>query len=212
MLRFGQMARRSCPLSARMSVRRAGGHAQSIAGARRPPSCGSPDGFVNASAGMPVATHFGMNLTASTGRHPCFFGRVPELLNEQQHFAATLESLRSLCEALDAGRWPDRARLDPVKLLDELERALARHVEEADECLMAIALTRRDLLPAVVDIRSDHVALSQGLLDVRIVAGDELRWGELSGAITALLGKLAEHRDAEAALFHQASQNGSRTD
>jgi hypothetical protein len=71
--------------------------------------------------------------------------------------------------------------------------------------LKAVAVSRRDLLPVVVDMRSDHAALSQTLVDLRLLVGDPGRWVELPRRIANLLERLAVHRESEAALLSDAA-------
>jgi hypothetical protein len=67
-----------------------------------------------------------------------------------------------------------------------------------------VASRRCDLLPAVVDIRTDHAALSHALSDLRVVAADPARWEELPVRIRGLLAKVESHRQVEAALAEGA--------
>lgn len=147
-----------------------------------------------------------MNLSTPASGLPAFFGRVPLLLNEQERFAAALESLRELCAALDVGMGALPEQLDPPHVVEELERVLTRHREDADEWLGMVASRRCDLLPAVVDIRTDHAALAQALSDLRLVAADPARWAELPLRITSLLAKVESHRQVEAALAEGAAR------
>lgn len=134
---------------------------------------------------------------------------MPVLLDEQKRFATVLDSLRELCSALDAGVGPLPARLDPSALTDELGGVLAEHFESAEQCLQQVAARRPDLLPAVVDMRSDHTALSQSLADLRLVVADPARWSDLPSRIGALLGTLSVHRECEAALVRAAARTQS---
>ncbi|HEY3494265.1 MAG TPA: hypothetical protein VGK73_06250 [Polyangiaceae bacterium] len=128
---------------------------------------------------------------------------MPLLLSEHERFAAVQKSLRELCGALDAGILPP-ARLDPCALVDELGSVLAAHFETAEISLTRVASRRPDLLPGVVDMRSDHTALSQSMADLRLLVSDQGRWSELSGRIAALLRLLAVHREGETALVRAA--------
>jgi hypothetical protein len=143
-----------------------------------------------------------MSLTTSPTGSPAFFGRVPPLLDEQARFAAALSSLRELCAALEVGALP--AELEPPRLVEELGRMLTHHREDAEEWLRTVASHRRDLLPAVVDMRTDHAALSQALSDLRLVAADPARWVELPPRVTSLLAKMESHRQVEADLVQEA--------
>jgi hypothetical protein len=142
--------------------------------------------------------------TSSSTRFSEFFGRVPLLLSEQKRLAALQESLRELCDALDAGILPPPARLEPRALVEELGQILVEHFESADQSLDRVGVRRPDLLPGVIDMRSDHTALSQSLADLRLLVAEPERWSELSNRIAALLRLLAAHREAEAALVRAA--------
>ncbi len=130
---------------------------------------------------------------------------MPLLLSEQKRFANLLDSLRELSQVLEVGAAALPAQLDPPKLVDELARVLAEHFADADDCLRRAA-ERHDLLPAVVDLRSDHAALSESLGELRLLASDESRWTELPSRIADLLEKLAAHREMEAALIQEAAR------
>jgi len=155
-------------------------------------------------AGTRLALRTSMTPAASSSRFSEFFGRVPLLLSEQKRFAAVQESLRELCDALDAGILPPPARLEPRTLVEELGRILVEHFESAEKSLDRVGIHRPDLLPGVIDMRSDHTALSQSLADLRLLVADPGRWSELSNRIAALLRLLTAHRESEAALVHAA--------
>ncbi|HEV8548551.1 MAG TPA: hypothetical protein VGQ57_05975 [Polyangiaceae bacterium] len=142
--------------------------------------------------------------TSSPGT-PAFFGRAPVLLSEEKRLAALLDSLRELSGALEVGLAPLPPRLSPPALVEELGQVLADHFQGAEDCLKAVAVSRRDLLPVVVDMRSDHAALSQTLVDLRLLVGDPGRWVELPRRIANLLERLAVHRESEAALLSDAA-------
>lgn len=146
-----------------------------------------------------------MTSGAPSSRTPAFFGRMPLLMSEQKRLAALLDSLRELGLVLEVGAAALPARLDPPKLVDELARVLSEHFADAEDCLRTAA-QRHDLLPAVVDLRSDHAALSESLADLRLLAGDQARWTELPSRIASLLRKLAAHREVEAALVQEAAR------
>lgn len=150
--------------------------------------------------------HEPMTSATSSPTAPGFFGRVPLLLSEQKRLAALLEALRELSAALDVGMGSLPARLEPPRLIEEVAGVLAGHFRSAEDCLQAVAARRPDLLPAVVDMRSDHAALSQSLKDLRLMATDPGRWVELPLRITALLERLALHREGEAALVRDSAR------
>lgn len=147
-----------------------------------------------------------MSPATSPPTAPLFFGRVPQLLNEQERFGALLDSLRELAAALAEGIEPLPARLEPERLVNEAARVLSEHFHSAEDGLCAVACCRLDLLPAVVDTRLDHAALSRSLADLRLFIEDRGRWAELPPRITELLERLTAHREGEAALIHEAAQ------
>lgn len=146
-----------------------------------------------------------MTLAISSPGTPAFFGRAPLLLSEQKRFAALLDALHDLSAALEAGLGSLPARLEPANLVEELARVLAEHFQGAEDCLKAVAVSRRDLLPTVVDMRADHAALSQSLADLRLLVADRGRWVELPQRIAGLLERLAVHRESEATLIRDAA-------
>lgn len=147
-----------------------------------------------------------MSQATSAPTAPSFFGRVPQLLSEQQRFGALLDSLRELGAALAEGIDPLPARLEPARLVNELGRVLSEHFHNAEDGLRAVASCRLDLLPAVVDTRLDHAALSRSLADLRLCVEDRARWAELPSRISELLERLSAHREGEAALIREAEQ------
>jgi hypothetical protein len=150
-----------------------------------------------------------MTPATSSTRFSEFFGRVPLLLSERKRFAAVQESLRELCRALEAGIIPPPAGLDPVLLVNELGLVLADHFEAAERSLERVATHRPDLLPAVVDLRTDHTMLAGSMADLRLLAADRERWTELPRRIASLLAVLAAHREAEATLVSRGTAAGS---
>jgi len=146
-----------------------------------------------------------MTPATSSPRSPAFFGRMPVLLSEQKRCAALIDALGDLCAALEVGSGPLSARLDPPPLIEELARVLTEHFQGAEDCLMVVAKRRPDLLPAVVDMRSDHAALSESLTDLRLLVADQARWVELPLRIGSVLQRLTVHREAEAGLIRDAA-------
>jgi hypothetical protein len=126
-------------------------------------------------------------------------------LTQHARFAVTLERLRELCAGVEAGGGPLSSSPAPRRLVDELVRGLGEHVAKTERYLQAIAAARRDLLPAVVDLRADHAALTQALVDLRLVAVNQERWGELPLRVRRLVAKVDSHRDAEATLLDLAA-------
>ena len=95
-------------------------------------------------------------------------------------------------------------RLEPRRLVEELAEVLALHFADAEHCLGLVASRRRDLLPAVVDIRADHIAMAQTLADLRLLAADPARWGELPSRSARFLANVGLHHEAEAALIQDS--------
>lgn len=114
--------------------------------------------------------------------------------------AATLHQLRELAAAIDAGVSPLPPSLDPRHLVHCLKEEFLHHLAETDECLRVVARTRRTLLPAIVDLRSDHVAIGGALADLDEVVADEARWGELPDKVARIRERLDVHCCAEAML------------
>lgn len=134
---------------------------------------------------------------------------MPLLLSEQKRFAQVVDSLRELSLSLEEGGPLLPARLDPRGLVAELAQVFSEHCASADAGLSVVAAERRDLLPLVVDLRTDHAALSEALTDLRLIAEDQGRWTELPLRIAGLLKKLAAHREAESALIGESARSAS---
>jgi hypothetical protein len=133
-------------------------------------------------------------------RLPAFFGRVAVLLNEHERLAETLRDMRELCAAIQIGISPLPSRLDPERLLHRFKEEFLFHLMEAETCLADVAKKRPGLLPAVVDMKADHVALAGALAELDLIVADEARWGELPLSVTNLLERLRAHQEAEATL------------
>ncbi len=127
-------------------------------------------------------------------------------LAQRGRFATTLERLRELCARVEAGSGPLSSSPAPTRLVDELVRGLAEHVSKTERHLQVLAANRRDLLPAIVDLRADHAALTQALVDMRHVAANGDRWCELPLHVRRLVARVDTHRDAEAMLLDLAAE------
>lgn len=127
-------------------------------------------------------------------------------LGAHRRFAVALERLRELCARVEAGSGPLSSSPAPARLIDELVRGLGEHVANTEEYLQAIAVRRRDLLPAVVDLRTDHAALTQALVDLRLVVTDAERAGTLPSRVRKLHAELDAHRAAEALLLERVRE------
>jgi hypothetical protein len=128
-------------------------------------------------------------------------------LAQNGRFAVALERLRELSAGVEAGGGPLSSSPAPARLVDELVRGLADHVARTERHLQAFATSRRELLPAIVDLRADHAALTQALVDLRVVASNSERWCELPLCVRRLLAKLDTHRDAESMLLDRATES-----
>jgi hypothetical protein len=140
------------------------------------------------------------DMTPSRDPVPVFLGRAAVLLSEQEQLATTLGQLRELGAAIDAGASPLPPRLDPRLLIRRLKEEFVHHLALTDEWLRLVARTRPALLPAIVDLRSDHAAIGAALADLDEVVAEEARWGELPDALARILECLDVHCSAEALL------------
>jgi hypothetical protein len=137
-------------------------------------------------------------------RLPSLFGRLSILLDAHERHAATLESLRQLCDAIQIGQTIP-ASLEPRQLLRALRRELSSQfaAEEGQAHYRTIARSRTDLLPRMVDLKADHIALLRALSHIESIAADADRWGELPAHVSSLLTALADHERAEAELVEE---------
>ena len=138
-------------------------------------------------------------------RIPSLFGRLTILLSSHERQLATLEKLREMCNAIEAGQSSLPAALEPNRLLSDLGCELSVHFA-ADESVAhfgTIARTRTDLLPRVVDLRADHAGLQRALARIELIATDPDRRTELPPLVSSLLVDLAAHEQAESELVEE---------
>jgi len=138
-------------------------------------------------------------------RLPTLFGRLTRLLSAHDRQEATLEKLREMCEALEIGRCPLPCQLEPPRLIAELTAELRSHfaAEESDAHFATIATQRPELLPRIVDLKTDHAGLLRALERIQLIAADENRWHELAEPVSRLIAVLNAHEEAEAELVQQ---------
>jgi hypothetical protein len=135
-------------------------------------------------------------------RLPTLFGRLSLSLDAHARQLATLENVRAMRNALAAGQSPLPAPLEPVQLLFDLACELSAHfaVEEGAAHFGAVARTRPDLMPRLVDLKSDHALLLRTVARIQALATCEERWPEIPERVTELLASLDAHERAEAEL------------
>jgi hypothetical protein len=144
--------------------------------------------------------------TAKTRRRglPTLFGRLSILLGSHERQTVTLENLRAMCNAIEAGQSLPAA-LQPHRLLAELGCELSAHfsAEEGPAHFGTMARMRPDLLPRVVDLKADHARLQRALARVELLATDKDRLTELPPLVSALLAELGDHERAEGELMEE---------
>ena len=133
---------------------------------------------------------------------PTLFGRLSTILSEHEHLKGTLAKLAEMCVALESGRVPLPAELEPARLIGALRAELTRHfgAEEGAGHFGAMAQERPELLPRIVELKTDHVTMLQNIADLTLMAGDPGRRSELPPPTLALMAKLRAHEKAEAEL------------
>jgi len=158
------------------------------------------------SEGTRIATSRSMKSAPASARVTPLVNRASAASRQNDRFALALERLRELGAGLEAGGGPLSSSPAPTRLIDALGQSLAEHVARAESFLRSVAASRRDLLPAVVDLRADHAALTQELAELRLSATDDARCDELPLRVRRLLARVASHRSAEAALLERAAE------
>jgi hypothetical protein len=136
---------------------------------------------------------------------PSLFGRLTNFLDARERHTRILEKVREMAEAIDAGQSPLPAALDPGPLLLELRWELAMHfaAEESDLHFGTIAREQPALLPRVVDLKADHAAMLEDLLQLETIAHTPARWGELPASVARFVAAFHEHEHSETELVAQ---------
>jgi len=67
----------------------------------------------------------------------------------------------------------------------------------------AMAEERPELLPRIVELKTDHVMMLQAIADLTLIAGDPGRKRELPVPTLALMTRLRAHEKAEAELVRE---------
>ncbi|HEX5102045.1 MAG TPA: hemerythrin domain-containing protein [Polyangiaceae bacterium] len=133
---------------------------------------------------------------------PTFFGRLTTVLSEHEHLRETLRSLTTTCSALEAGQMTLPPELEPRRLIQELCAALSTHfeAEEGRAHFGTMAQERPDLLPGIVDLKTEHRVMLEMVRNLALVVEDPARWSELPAPARALSAALRAHEQAEAEL------------
>lgn len=142
---------------------------------------------------------------------PTFFGRLTTVLSEHEHLRETLRSLATLCSALEGGQMTLPSELEPRSLMQTLSTELSTHfeAEESHAHFGTMAQERPDLLPGIVDLKTEHRAILEAVRNLAWVVEDSARWGELPVPARALIAKLRSHEQDEAELV-RGYINGKR--
>lgn len=142
---------------------------------------------------------------------PTFFGRLTTVLSEHEHLRETLRSLAMMCSALEAGQMELPSELEPCCLIQALGTELSTHfeAEESRAHFGTMAQERPDLLPGIVDLKTEHRAMLEAVRDLALLVEDWARWSELPAPVRALVAKLRAHEHAEAELVRRYI-NGKR--
>ncbi|HEV8548820.1 MAG TPA: hemerythrin domain-containing protein [Polyangiaceae bacterium] len=136
---------------------------------------------------------------------PTLFGRLSTILSEHDHLKGTLGKLAEMCLALESGRTTLPSELEPERLIGALRAELTRHfvAEEGVAHFGAMAEERPELLPRIVELKTDHVTMLQNIADLTLIASAPERRSELPPRTLELMAKLRAHEKAEAELVRE---------
>ena len=148
------------------------------------------------------------HVSTSGPRHialPNLFGRLTAVWLDHGELIELLPRLEEMCLMLDSGRTVPPPSLHPSRLVENLKARLARHfeAEETSGYFGTIAKQRPELLPAIVALKADHVAMLDELEALDRLAGDFTQWTRLSKRARALTSFLRQHDAAEADLMRR---------
>jgi hypothetical protein len=136
---------------------------------------------------------------------PMFFGRLTTVLSEHEHLRDTLRGLAAICSAIDAGHTALPPEFEPRRLIHALHGELSTHfeAEESRAHFGTMAQERPELLPEIVELKSDHRTMLETVRTLALAAENPARWGELPASARRLRAKLRAHEQAEAELVRR---------
>lgn len=136
---------------------------------------------------------------------PSLFGRLTAVWLDHGELAALLPRIEEMCRLLDAGTTDLPPALRPGRLAENLAARLVRHfeAEEASGYFSTMVRDEPALLPAIVGLKADHVAMLDEIQALGRMASDIGQWGELSRRARRLVEFLREHEAAESDLMRR---------
>jgi hypothetical protein len=142
---------------------------------------------------------------------PTFFGRLTTVLSEHEHLRDTLRSFARMCSALEAGQLALPQELQPLPLIQALRAELSTHfeAEESRAHFGTMAQERPDLLPQIVELKSEHRTMLETVRNLALAVEDPARWSELPAPARGLRAMLRAHEQAEAELVRKYIDGGA---
>jgi hypothetical protein len=135
---------------------------------------------------------------------PSLFGRLTTIWADHGELTALLPKLDVMCELIDSGQTLLPAALQPTRLIEGLRLRFLGHFksEEDSGYFSQIARERPELLPTIVALKADHVAMLTEIDELAWMAQEVHSWGELSRRARVLRTFLCDHEQAESDLMH----------
>ena len=136
---------------------------------------------------------------------PSLFGRLTAVWLDHGELTALLPRIEEMCRLLDAGGTDLPPALHPARLAENLSARLVRHFEAEEASGYFTTMVREEpaLLPTIVALKADHVAMLDETRALARMAGDVGQWEELSARARRLVRFLREHEAAEADLMRR---------
>ncbi len=137
---------------------------------------------------------------------PTLFGRVTTTFSGHDHLGSTLEVLRRMCMALESeASTALDAELTPGPLISDLLGNLSQHfaAEETDAYFGAVVAERPIFLRRILELKAEHAAMLETLLELRGMADDRLRWNAIAVPMLRFIGALHAHEQVEAMLLQE---------
>lgn len=136
---------------------------------------------------------------------PSLFGRLTAVWLDHGELTALLPRIEDMCRLLDAGSTQPPASLHPARLAEDLAARLIRHfeAEEASGYFSTMVRDEPALLPTIVALKADHVAMLDEIRNIERMAGDVGQWAELSTRARHLVRFLREHEASESELMRR---------
>jgi hypothetical protein len=134
---------------------------------------------------------------------PDLFGRFTAIFQDHEHLALTLQRLRRMCAALEAGQASIAEDLRPQALLAQLRADLSEHFDsEESPAYFGVVLSEAPALARqVAGLKWEHLSMLRSVNALCELSLEPARWNELPSGTRCLIEQLERHEKSESELL-----------